>query len=95
MTGKVFLFLLCLNVVSFAVIASNPQSCPADDVSSKFGDSDEWQGEFFSGITKIKYEGPLSNNPLSFKWYNADEEILGDELRRDCRIRLILPRSPC
>ncbi|RVW20301.1 Xylose isomerase [Vitis vinifera] len=62
-------------------IASSPQTCPADDVSSKCGASDEWEGEFFPGIPKIKYEGPSSKNPLSYKWYNADEEILGKKMK--------------
>ncbi|XP_015954984.1 xylose isomerase-like [Arachis duranensis] len=39
------------------------------------------EGEFFPGINKIKYEGPSSKNPLSFKWYNAEEEILGKKMK--------------
>ncbi|KAJ0987195.1 hypothetical protein J5N97_005551 [Dioscorea zingiberensis] len=39
------------------------------------------KGEFFPGIPKIKYEGPNSKNPLSFKWYNAEEEILGKKMK--------------
>ncbi|MCL2109635.1 MAG: xylose isomerase [Oscillospiraceae bacterium] len=31
--------------------------------------------EFFSSIPKIQYEGKASKNPLSFKFYNADEVI--------------------
>jgi hypothetical protein len=34
-------------------------------------------GEHFPGISKIKYEGPGSLNPLAFKHYKADEKILG------------------
>ncbi|KAH7688713.1 Xylose isomerase protein [Dioscorea alata] len=41
----------------------------------------EWNGEFFPGIPKIKYEGPNSKNPLAYKWYNADEEILGKKMK--------------
>ena len=48
--------MLVFDFINLVQIASNPQTCPADDVSSKCGDSDEWQGEFFPGITKIKYE---------------------------------------
>jgi xylose isomerase len=36
--------------------------------------------EFFAGISKIKYEGPKSKNPLSFKHYNADELIAGKKM---------------
>lgn len=30
---------------------------------------------FFNGIGKVKYEGPKSKNPLSFKHYNAAEKV--------------------
>ncbi len=33
--------------------------------------------EAFPGINKIKYEGPESKNPLSFKQYNAAEVVAG------------------
>jgi xylose isomerase len=36
--------------------------------------------EFFAGISKIKYEGPKSKNPLSFKHYNPDEVIAGKKM---------------
>ena len=36
--------------------------------------------EFFAGISKIKYEGPKSKNPLSFKHYNPDELIAGKKM---------------
>lgn len=26
-------------------------------------------------------QGPTSKNPLSFKWYNAEEEILGKKMK--------------
>ncbi|HRW28428.1 MAG TPA: xylose isomerase [Emcibacteraceae bacterium] len=31
--------------------------------------------EYFSGISKIGYEGPLSDNPLAFKFYDANKKI--------------------
>lgn len=34
--------------------------------------------EYFRGITKIKYEGQDSDNPLAFKYYNPDE-VLGNK----------------
>ncbi|PKU63701.1 xylose isomerase isoform X1 [Dendrobium catenatum] len=73
--------LLSLNLVILTVIALS-QTCPAD-INAKCGDdsSDGWEGEFFPGISKIKYEGPNSKNPLSYKWYNADEEILGKKMK--------------
>ncbi|KAM3220694.1 xylose isomerase [Capsicum annuum] len=79
--GKCLLLLLCLNVASSVAIAAAPPTCPADIGSDCGGDSGEWDGEFFPGIPKIKYEGPSSKNPLSFKWYNAEEEILGKKMK--------------
>jgi len=40
---------------------------------------------FFSSIPEIKYEGPNSVNPLSFRYYNADEIILGKKMSEWCR----------
>ena len=33
--------------------------------------------EFFKDIPKIKYEGPKSENPMAFKYYDPDEVIGG------------------
>lgn len=33
--------------------------------------------EFFPGIGKINYEGPQSDNPLAFKWYDETRKIAG------------------
>lgn len=35
----------------------------------------------FESIPKIKYEGPESKNPLTFKFYDADRVILGKTMR--------------
>lgn len=39
----------------------------------------------FPKIKQIKYEGPDSRNPLSFKHYNADEEVEGKTMRDHMR----------
>lgn len=41
--------------------------------------------EFFGSLSKIKYEGPDSDNPLAFRHYNPDEVILGKSLREHLR----------
>ena len=33
--------------------------------------------EYFPGIGKIEYEGSKSDNPLAFKYYNADKKVAG------------------
>ncbi|GFP96212.1 xylose isomerase [Phtheirospermum japonicum] len=75
------LLLLSLNAVSNIVTAAAPPTCPSNIGSDCDTKSDEWEGEFFTGIPKIKYEGPSSKNPLSFKWYSAEEEILGKKMK--------------
>jgi len=43
------------------------------------------EGEFFPGIPKIKYEGVDSKNPLSFRYYNPEEVIMGKKMKDWCR----------
>jgi xylose isomerase len=44
--------------------------------------------EYFKGIDQIQYEGPESDNPLAFRWYDAERVIAGktmkDHLRFAC-----------
>ena len=37
--------------------------------------------EFFPGIGKIKYEGPKSDNPLAYKWYDENHKIAGKTMK--------------
>jgi xylose isomerase len=41
--------------------------------------------EFFKQIGQIKYEGPQSNNPLAFRWYDADKIVGGKSMRDHLR----------
>ena len=36
--------------------------------------------EYFDFVKAVKYEGPASKNPYAFKFYNADEVILGKKM---------------
>ena len=36
--------------------------------------------DFFKGISKVKFEGPSSNNPLAFRHYNKDELVNGKRM---------------
>jgi xylose isomerase len=46
------------------------------------------KNEYFKGIAAIKYEGPGTDNPLAFRWYDAGKTIAGkpmkDHLRFAC-----------
>ena len=41
--------------------------------------------EFFPGIAKIPFEGPGSDNPLAFKWYEADRKVGGKTMKEYLR----------
>ncbi|PWA76423.1 Xylose isomerase [Artemisia annua] len=78
---KLLLLIICFNMI-FSTVICEPPTCPADlDGDCGVDNSGEWEGEFFPGIPKIKYEGPTSKNPLAYKWYNANEEILGKKMK--------------
>jgi xylose isomerase len=44
--------------------------------------------EFFKNISKIKYEGKDSTNPLAFKFYDADRVIAGKPMREHLRFAM-------
>lgn len=37
--------------------------------------------EFFKGIGRIKYEGPKTDNPLAFRWYDENKVISGKPMK--------------
>lgn len=37
--------------------------------------------EFFKGIGQIKYEGPGSDNPLAYKWYDENKVVAGKSMK--------------
>lgn len=41
--------------------------------------------EYFKGIEKIAYEGPESDNPLSYRWYDARKVVAGKTLEEHLR----------
>ena len=43
---------------------------------------------FFGDIAKIQYEGPESTNPLAFRHYNPDEEVMGKRLEDHLRFAI-------
>ncbi|MDF2612223.1 MAG: xylose isomerase [Clostridia bacterium] len=51
--------------------------------------------EFFSSVSKIKYEGPESTNPFSFKYYNPDEVISGKTMKEYLRFTLSYWHTLC
>ena len=51
--------------------------------------------EFYKGISKIKYEGKDSKNPLSFRFYNPDEVIAGKTMREHLRFAMSYWHTMC
>ncbi len=45
--------------------------------------------EAFPEVSKIKYEGPQSDNPLAFRWYNPDEIVEGKTMRDHLRFSVV------
>ncbi|MBU2887501.1 xylose isomerase [Gilvimarinus agarilyticus] len=41
--------------------------------------------EYFKGVGKITYEGPESDNPLAFKWYDENRVVAGKTLKEHLR----------
>ncbi len=51
--------------------------------------------EFYPQISKIKYEGKESLNPLSFKFYNPDEIIAGKPMREHLKFAMSYWHTMC
>ena len=41
--------------------------------------------EFFQGIGQVKYEGPQSDNPLAFRWYDENKVVAGKTMKEYLR----------
>jgi len=51
--------------------------------------------EYFPKITKIKFEGPKSDNPLAFKYYDPDKKIGKKKMRDHLRFAVAYWHSFC
>ena len=43
----------------------------------------------FPDVPVIQYEGPQSDNPLAFRWYNPDEVIEGKTMKDHMRFSIV------
>ncbi len=43
----------------------------------------------FPGINRIEYEGPDTDNPLAFRWYNPDEIVAGKTMADQLRFSVV------
>src|SRR6476620_7506465 len=51
--------------------------------------------EFFKGIGQIKYEGPASDNPLAFRWYDENKMVAGKTMKEYLRFACAYWHSFC
>jgi len=51
--------------------------------------------EFFNGIGKIGYEGPGSDNPLAFRWYEENKQVAGKPMKEWLRFACAYWHSFC
>src|SRR3569832_1020076 len=51
--------------------------------------------EYFKGIGQVKYEGPQSDNPLAFRWYDADKVVAGKSMKDHLRFACAYWHSFC
>jgi xylose isomerase len=51
--------------------------------------------EIFRGIGKIKYEGPQSDNPLAFRWYDENKVVAGKTMKEHFRFSCAYWHSFC
>lgn len=49
----------------------------------------------FSGIEKIKYEGPQSKNPMAFRWYDENRVVAGRPMKDHLRFAIAYWHSFC
>ena len=59
--------------------------CDMPPSSKKRKTPDTASSTFFADIPAITYEGPDSDNPLAFKYYNAEEVVAGRKMKDWCR----------
>lgn len=51
--------------------------------------------EFFKGIGQIKYEGPESDNPLAYKWYDENKVVAGKTMKEFFRFAVCYWHTFC
>lgn len=51
--------------------------------------------EYFPGIGQIQYEGPDSKSPMAFKWYNADQIVMGKTMKEYLRYAIAYWHTFC
>lgn len=51
--------------------------------------------DFFSGVPDIRFEGPSTDNPFAFRWYNPEQVVAGKTMREHLRFACAYWHSFC
>src|SRR5688500_12682088 len=51
--------------------------------------------EYFKGVGEIKYEGPETENPLAFRWYDENKQVAGKSMKDHFRFACAYWHSFC
>ena len=51
--------------------------------------------QYFEGIGKIRYEGPQTDNPLAFRWYDENKVVAGKTMKEHLRFACAYWHSFC
>src|ERR1700730_10432631 len=51
--------------------------------------------EYFKGIGQIKYEGPATDNPLAYRWYDAGKSVADTTMKEHLRFAVAYWHSFC
>ncbi len=51
--------------------------------------------EYYKGIGEIKFEGKTSDNPLAFKYYNPDQQVMGKSMKEHFKFAIAYWHSFC
>ncbi len=50
---------------------------------------------YFEGVERIRYEGPGSETPLAFRWYDPERKVLGRRMEDQLRVAVCFWHSFC
>ena len=45
--------------------------------------------EFFKGIGQIRYEGPQTDNPFAYRWYDENKVVAGKPMKEHLRFAVL------
>jgi len=51
--------------------------------------------EFFKGVNEVKFEGPQTDNPFAFRYYNPDQVVAGKTLKEHLRFAIAYWHTFC